>query len=176
MNRILFGGAALVGVALSGALTYSAFKPAPVPTAMASAAATAAPTSTETPAAVPSTSAGGEASEAAPAAPVLLPAVTGRSVHIGIVFVTFAGAQNAPEKARSRDAAQELARRLAEEATRDFHAAVSKGDPGSADDLGSIQKGVLESATESAVFALTAGQVSAPIETPRGFWIVKRID
>jgi hypothetical protein len=100
----------------------------------------------------------------------------GRSVRFGVVLVSFQGAQGASDKARSKPAAQELADKLAEEAKTDFHAAVTKGDPGSMDDAGRISRGVLEAPAESALFGLQPGTVSGVIETPRGFWIVKRLD
>jgi hypothetical protein len=101
---------------------------------------------------------------------------TQKAVHVGIVLVTFNGAQGASEKARTKTSAQELAQKLLFEAKTDFHAAVSHGDPGSSDDVGRIQRGVLEASTESLLFALPAGSVSEVVETPRGFWIARRID
>jgi parvulin-like peptidyl-prolyl isomerase len=44
------------------------------------------------------------------------------------------------------------------------------------DDAGRISRGVLEAPAESALFGLQPGTVSGVIETPRGFWIVKRLD
>lgn len=99
-----------------------------------------------------------------------------RSVRFGVVLVTFAGAQGAGEKARTKAAAQELAQKLAEEAKTDFHAAVTHGDSGSADDMGRMQRGVLEAPSEAILFGLATGATSEAFETPRGFWIVKRLD
>lgn len=99
-----------------------------------------------------------------------------RSVKVGVVLVQFAGAQGAPPTARPKPAALELARKLADEAKADFHQAVSHGDPGSADDIGRISRGILEAPVEAVLFTLAAGQTSEPIETPRGYWVVKRID
>jgi len=99
-----------------------------------------------------------------------------RTVRFGVVLVTYAGAQGAPGNARSKNDARELADKLAAEAKTDFHAAVSHGDTGSSDDLGRIPRGTLELAPEYVLFNLASGQTSEPIDTPRGFWIVKRTD
>lgn len=99
-----------------------------------------------------------------------------RSVKVGVVLVQFAGAQFAQPTARPKAAAIELSRKLAEEARADFHAAVTHGDPGSADDIGRIARGVLEPQVEAVVFSMAPGQTSDPIETPRGYWVVKRIE
>jgi pyruvate/2-oxoglutarate dehydrogenase complex dihydrolipoamide acyltransferase (E2) component len=97
------------------------------------------------------------------------------SVRFGVVLVSYAGAQGS-SSSRSKDAAEELARKLAEEAKTNFNAAVGKGDSGSMEDAGRIQRGVLESEAESALFSLAVGNVSGPVRTPRGFWIVKRLE
>jgi parvulin-like peptidyl-prolyl isomerase len=99
-----------------------------------------------------------------------------RSVRAGVVLVTYQGAEGAPGNARSKDAARALAAELAGEARTDFRRAVSRGDPGSAEDIGRIPRGVLEAHAEYALFTLDRGGVSDPVETPRGFWIVKRLD
>ncbi len=99
-----------------------------------------------------------------------------RSVRMGIVLVQFAGAQGAPPTARTRASALELSRKLADEAKTDFHQAVTHGDPGSADDIGRIARGILEPPVEGLVFSMSAGQTSEPVETPRGYWVVKRLE
>lgn len=105
-----------------------------------------------------------------------LPSSAPRSVKIGVVLVSFAGAEGAAPGARSRAEALTLAERLSEEAKAGFHQAVTSGDPGSSDDIGRIPRGVLDPRTELAVFTLAAGEISGVLETARGFWIVKRID
>lgn len=105
-----------------------------------------------------------------------LPAGAPRSVKIGVVLVSFAGADGAPPSARSKGDAYSIAERLANDARSDFHGAVMSGDPGSADDIGRMPRGVLDPRTERAVFGLAPGEVSDVLETPRGYWIVKRID
>ena len=109
-------------------------------------------------------------------ASVTLPSSAPRSVKIGIVLVTFSGAEGAPSNARSKKDALALAEQLATTARSDFHRAVTSGDPGSADDVGRMPRGVLDPRTEVAVFGLSTGDVSEVLETPRGYWIVKRID
>lgn len=109
-----------------------------------------------------------------------LPTSAPKTVKVGVVLVTYAGCQPGPmgEKpnARSKADAKELADRLAGEAKNDFHGAVQRGDPGSQDDVGRFRLGFLEPATEYVVFTMNVGDVSAPLETPRGFWIVKRLE
>lgn len=105
-----------------------------------------------------------------------LPANAPRSVKLGVVLVTFQGAEGAPPNARSKREAYALAERLGQEARTDFHRAVMGGDPGSADDIGRLPRGVLDPRTELVVFALASGEVSEVLETPRGFWIVKRLE
>ncbi|WP_437279617.1 peptidyl-prolyl cis-trans isomerase [Sorangium sp. So ce375] len=110
--------------------------------------------------------------EAAPALPVEAP----KKVRFGVVLIQYRGAQGAAPTARSKDAALALARELAEVAKTDFKAAIDKGDKGSTDDLGYIPRGVLEPAPEYELFSLPKGGVSGPVDTPRGFWIARRIE
>ncbi|WP_437725393.1 peptidyl-prolyl cis-trans isomerase [Sorangium sp. So ce861] len=109
-------------------------------------------------------------------APPALPAEAPKKVRFGVVLVQYRGAQGAPQSARSKDAALTLARELAEVAKTDFKAAVDKGDKGSTDDLGYLPRGVLEPAPEYELFSLPKGGVSGPVDTPRGFWIARRIE
>jgi hypothetical protein len=117
--------------------------------------------------------------EAAPA----LPADAPKSVVFGVVLVTYRGAQGLPgaprlpPTVRSREEALELAKQLAELAKTDFKAAVGKGDKvGSMENAGRIPRGVLEAAPEYVLFSLPKGGVSEPVDTPRGYWIVQRIE
>jgi len=105
-----------------------------------------------------------------------LPYGAPKQVRIGVVIVTYAGTQGAPPGARSKKDALEIATKLAVDARSDFHAAVVRGDNGSADDVGHIPRGVLELGTEYVVFTTPVGAVSELLETPRGYWIVKRLD
>jgi len=77
---------------------------------------------------------------------------------------------------RTRDEALTLAKQIAEEAKTDFKAALAKGDKGSMENAGRIQRGFLEPAPEYVLFSLPKGGVSDPVDTPRGFWIVHRIE
>jgi PPIC-type PPIASE domain len=105
-----------------------------------------------------------------------LPEGTPKHVRLGVVLLTFAGAQGAPPNARSKKDALEAALKLAADARSDFHASVIRGDSGSADDIGHIPRGVLELGTEYVAFTMPVGAVSDPLETPRGYWIIKRLD
>lgn len=107
-----------------------------------------------------------------------LPVDMPKRIRVGIVLVTFAGADGAGSNARPKAAALTLAKKLAEDAKTDFKAAVKAGDPGSDADFGRLERGILasEPQAEAAVFGLEPGAVSDVVETSRGFWIVKRID
>ena len=98
-----------------------------------------------------------------------------RSVKLGVVLVQFAGAEGATSQ-RSKADALKRAHELQEQAKTDFSGAVKAGDQGSAADIGRIPRGVLEQPTEVAVFSLAAGELSEPLETPRGYWVVKRLE
>jgi hypothetical protein len=107
------------------------------------------------------------------------PPLTGdapKSVTFGVILVTYKGAQAAPPTARSRDEALALVKQLAEEAKVDFKATVAKGDKGSIENAGRMPRGMLEPAPEALLFGLAKGAVSEPVETPRGFWIMQRIE
>ncbi len=105
-----------------------------------------------------------------------LPTGSPKSVRFGVILVRYRGAQQAPASSRSKDEAQVLARALADAARSDFKAQVIKGDPGSTEDAGRIPRGVLEPTTEFTLFTLSPGAVSEPVDTPRGFWIAKRLE
>jgi hypothetical protein len=106
-----------------------------------------------------------------------LPPGAPKSVGFGVVLVTYAGVQFAPERPRSKQQAKELAEQLIELAKKDFSGAVKKGDRGSTADAGHIPRGVLEPVVEHALFSLEKGAVhDQPLDTPRGFWIVRRND
>ncbi len=99
-----------------------------------------------------------------------------KSIVFGVILVTYKGAQGAPATARSRDAALELAKQLATDAKADFKATVAKGDKGSMENAGRMPRGMLEPAPEFVLFSLPKDGVSDPVDTPRGFWIVRRIE
>jgi parvulin-like peptidyl-prolyl isomerase len=98
-------------------------------------------------------------------------------VGFGVVVVAYQGAQAAPLDARSKAEAKRRAEGLLADAKLDFAAAVAKGDRGSTADAGHVPRDVLEPAVEYLLFTLKKGDVYAePIDTPRGYWIVRRND
>jgi hypothetical protein len=105
-----------------------------------------------------------------------LPEGAPKSVVFGVVLVEYRGAQGANRRQRDRAAAQTLAAELADQARKDFASAVAKGDPGSAENAGAMPRGVLEPGPEHILFSLAVGEVGGPVDTPRGFWIVKRLE
>jgi hypothetical protein len=109
-----------------------------------------------------------------------LPFTVPRVVRFGVALVSYAGAQPSAgggrPAARSRGEALALANKLLATAKDDFHAAVQQGDAGSADDLGTIKLGLLEPAPEYVLFTLPVGGVGGPVDTPRGYWVVKRLE
>ena len=105
-----------------------------------------------------------------------MPSGAPRTLRLGVVLVQFAGAEGASSSARAKPDALKHAQELAEQARADWKGAVKAGDPGSAEDIGRIPRGVLERPTELAVFSLGAAEVSEPLETPRGYWVVKRLE
>ena len=109
-----------------------------------------------------------------------LPLNAPRQLRFGVVLVTYAGAQPSTNgvrpQPRSRADAKILAERLVSAAQQDFHAAVQQGDSGSADDVGRVKQGILEPAPEYVLFSLPVDAVGGPVETPRGYWIVKRLE
>ena len=98
------------------------------------------------------------------------------TVTFGVILVGYRGAERAPDSAQPKPAALDRAKALLAEAGTNFAAAAAKGDAGSTADAGRLPRGVLEPALEYALFTLQPGGVSAePIDTPRGYWIVKRL-
>jgi len=106
----------------------------------------------------------------------VIPAGAPRSVRLGVVLIQFAGAEGASSAARAKADALAHAQSLLDEARTDFKKAVHEGDTGSSDDIGRVPRGVLDPRTEVAVFRLSSGEVSDVLETPRGYWIVKRLE
>jgi hypothetical protein len=105
-----------------------------------------------------------------------MPTGAPRAVRLGVVLVQWAGAEGAPGSARAKPDALKRALELAEQAKTDWKAAVKAGDSGSSEDIGRIPRGVLERTTEVAVFSLDKDGVSEPLETPRGYWVVRRVE
>jgi hypothetical protein len=105
-----------------------------------------------------------------------LPPGAPRSVRIGVVLVQFVGAEGAPGSARAKPDALKFASTLVDQAKIDWKGAVKAGDSGSSEDIGRIPRGVLERSTELVVFGLEKDGVSDPLETPRGYWVVRRVE
>ncbi len=98
-----------------------------------------------------------------------------KTINIGVVLVQYRGAQGASRKARSKEAARTLAAEIAEKAKEDFAAAVKMGDPGSAENGGKMYRNILRPRLEFTLFSMKKGEVSGPVDTRRGFWIIRRI-
>jgi len=93
------------------------------------------------------------------------------------VQFTYQGAQFAGSDARSKEQARQKAEVTLDLAKHDFAAAVGKGDRGSTADAGRIPRGVLEPPIEYVLFTLDKRTVyPTVIDTPRGYWIVRRND
>ena len=105
-----------------------------------------------------------------------LPPDAPTTVQLGVILYRYQGAQYADSEAPSKEAALSKAVAALELARQDFEAAVKQGDPGSTADAGRIPRGVLEPPVEYVVFSVPPGTVhDTPIDTPRGYWIVRRI-
>jgi hypothetical protein len=106
-----------------------------------------------------------------------LPANAPDSVRIGIIQFAYEGAERAPKGAPPKAQALERAKSVLPAALEDFEKAVDEGGAGSGADLGRVPRGVLEPEVQYVVFTLDPGEVAAePLDTPRGYWIVRRND
>ncbi len=104
-----------------------------------------------------------------------LPDSAPTDVSFGVVQFAYQGAQFSAADSRTKDQAKQKAEATLELARHDFAAAVSKGDRGSTADAGRIPRGVLEPPIEYVLFMLDKGTVSPNIiDTPRGYWILRR--
>ena len=108
--------------------------------------------------------------------PPALPADAPKVVRFGVILVQYKGAQGALGVTRTREEALEKAKKIAADAKTDFKAAVGQGDKGSEADMGRMPRGMIEPAPEFVLFSLPKDGVSDPVDTPRGFWIVHRIE
>jgi hypothetical protein len=178
----LFVVLGIVALVLGRAGGQKAPSPAEQPTASASVAVPSPP-----PSAAPSTPLAANEIDAEPSSGFdtlpdgrhvpELPATAPTSLSFGVVLFSYAGAQAAPEASRSKEEAKQRAASVIEDAKRDFKTAVSKGDRGSTADAGRIPRGVLEPAVEYALFSLEKGAVHPePVDTPRGYWVLRRND
>src|SRR5688572_12456641 len=157
--------------------------PAPKASASARRAPSAVPSSSAAPEAVGSDSGPGrdgvvtEGFEAFPDGGKVpeLPASAPARVGFGAVIFTYQGSQGAARDARSKEDARRRAAETLELAQKDFAAAVAKGDHGSTTDAGRVPRGVLEPPLEYYLFTLEKGKVHPePIDTPRGYWVLRR--
>ena len=120
-----------------------------------------------------------------------LPAITAAPVSVGwSARVPPSGANSTPDQAsgsagtesagtgaRTKDQAREKAQAVLADAKSDFSKAVARGDRGSTASAGRVPRGVLEPAAEYVLFTLPKGEVApAPVDTPRGYWVVRRND
>jgi hypothetical protein len=104
-----------------------------------------------------------------------LPASAPARVGFGAVVFAYQGVQGAPKDVRTKEQAKKLARDTIELAQKDFAAAVARGDHGSTTDAGHVPRGVIEPPIEYFLFGLEKGKVYPdPIDTPRGYWVVRR--
>lgn len=96
-------------------------------------------------------------------------------VDIAVILFTHQEAQFAGKNARTKKEALRLAQEILPQARENFTEAVKRGDPGSTDDAGTVPRGVLEPPLQYVVYTLEKGQVfPEPVDTPRGYWVVKR--
>jgi hypothetical protein len=98
-------------------------------------------------------------------------------VRFGVIQFAYQGSQFASPGTRSKEDAKKRALKAIEEAKTDFAAAAAKGDRGSTADAGRMPRGILEPAPEYLLFTLAKGQIyDQPVDTPRGYWVIRRID
>ncbi|MCA9627009.1 MAG: hypothetical protein KC766_05065 [Myxococcales bacterium] len=104
-----------------------------------------------------------------------LPGAAPIAVRFGAALFPYAGAEFAPPDAPTRDVALAQAEAALEVAKTDFKQAVSRGK-GGGEDLGLMHRGILEPPVEYALFTLKIGAVYPhPVDTPRGYWVIRRV-
>jgi len=190
-RTIGFGALAIIVVVVAVLWTRISSSPAP-----AAAAVTAAPASATASAPTPAPSAiatleaavEGALTPEAPASEGFdiladgrkappLPDSAPQLVTFGLVVFSYQGSQFAPPGSRTKEQARQKAMAAIADAKRDFHAAVARGDHGSTANAGRMPRGMLEPAAEYVLFSLAKGEVAAdPVDTPRGYWVIRRID
>ena len=116
-----------------------------------------------------------EAASNAAASAAPLSASAPKQVTFGVALVVYRGAQGAGPVTRTREDALALAEKVSEAAKADFPAAIKKADVG-LENAGLMPRGVLEPGPEQALFGLAVGDVSKPVDSPRGYYVFKRID
>ncbi|MBX3182221.1 MAG: peptidyl-prolyl cis-trans isomerase [Polyangiaceae bacterium] len=104
-----------------------------------------------------------------------LPQTAPHAVRFGAALFPYAGAEFAPSDAPSRADAKAAAEKAIEQAATDFARVVAEAPSGSPD-LGLMHRGILEPPVEYSLFTLKVGDVSPhPVDTPRGYWVMKRL-
>jgi len=184
------GLAALFLIVVAIAALWTHLPHTPVPAAAAPAATSAAVAPAPTPSAVATLEAAVETAltpeeatgegfdmlidgRKAPPVPESAP----QQVTFGVVVFAYQGSQFAAPGSRTKEQAKQKALAAVADAKRDFHAAVAKGDRGSTANAGRMPRGILEAAPEYVLFSLGKGEVAAePVDTPRGYWLLRRID
>jgi len=105
-----------------------------------------------------------------------LPADAPSKIRLAVALFRYAGAEGSSPKDRTRQSALAAATEAQSLAQESFRRAIAKADPGSNEDIGWVRLGVLEKRVEFEAFRLKSGELAgAPLETPRGFWVVKRV-
>jgi hypothetical protein len=98
-----------------------------------------------------------------------------KTVGFGVILFSYKGAQLAASDAPAKEQALAKALALIGAAKQDFSEAVKKGDRGSTTDAGRIPRGVLEPYLEYVLFSLEKASIHPePVDTPRGYWIIRR--
>jgi hypothetical protein len=104
-----------------------------------------------------------------------LDAAAPRRVKVGVALFRYRGAEGAGAQTRTREEAHRLATAALAQGGGDFGQVVALADPGSAVDVGWVGRGVLERGVEYPVFTAKVGEtLPRPIDTPRGYWVVRR--
>ena len=96
-------------------------------------------------------------------------------VRFGAILINYRGAEQADAQTRTREQALELAKKLGESAQTDFIEAGKRGDI-FLGDAGTIPQGFLEPAPQHVLFNLEPGAVGGPVDSPRGFYVFKRLE
>lgn len=105
-----------------------------------------------------------------------LPSQAPQRIKVGIALFRYKGAQGPPSSPRTRAEAEKLALEAQKKGQDEFAAAIKMADRGSAENIGWLKRGVLEPAVEYAAFTTDKGKLAKqPIDTPRGFWVLRRI-
>jgi hypothetical protein len=107
--------------------------------------------------------------------PEPLPKSAPSAVRFGVMLVSYRGAEQADQQPRTREQALSLAKKLAEDARADFIEAGKRADV-FMPDAGILQQGVLEPAPQALLFGSEVGAVSGPVDSPRGFYVFKRLE